>query len=191
MNAQYIYDFLAENQGCNFISYDESKDSVWWKAARARYEQYHFTDLPFKGKYLLQNLVNWLLPSRKLPPDLHLQGSEKSAWWTISGDCANYIAAEITSNKRFSRFLKYCWGTDEFAVATLIMNSKFRQKTINNNLRFIDWSEGQPHPKLLTKEDFLRLNESKALFARKFDQNIDSCILDCLDLKLKSQGKAL
>lgn len=190
-SAQQIYEFLLKNSGYNFISYDECKKSVWLQAAAARYKKYHFTDLQIKGKYLLQDITNWLLPSRKLPESLQLHGSAKSAWWTISGDCARYIAGEISSNKKLSRFLKFCWGTDEFAIATLIMNSEFRHKTINNNLRYIDWSEGNPHPKLLTIEDIPKLDQSSALFARKFDQNIDSGVLDYLDLKLQGTKKTL
>lgn len=191
MNAQHIYEFLNENKGYNFISYDESKDSVWWQAASARYRRYHFTDLPIKGKYVLQRLVSWLLPSRKIPGDLQLYGSAKSAWWTITGDCANYVASEITSNTKLQRFLKYCWGTDEFAVASLIMNSEFRNKTINNNLRYIDWSEGNPRPKLLTSEDIPSLDQSRSLFARKFDINIDGAVLDYISCNLLTREKSL
>jgi hypothetical protein len=190
-SAQKLYDFFLKNKGHNFISYDESKESAWWQAAAARYERYHFTDSSIQGKYLIQKIINWVFPSRQLPENLQLHGSSKSAWWTISGECGRYIASEISSNKSLIRFLKYCWGTDEFAVASLIMNSKFRHTTINNNLRYIDWSEGNAHPKLLTIVDIPMLIQSNALFARKFDENTDSGVLDYIDEILHTEKDSL
>jgi hypothetical protein len=54
---------------------------------------------------------------------------------------------------------------------------------INNNLRYIDWSENQSSPKTITVKDKEKLMESNAFFARKFDMNIDADILDFLDNK--------
>lgn len=127
------------------------------------------------------------MPLRKFPANLHLHGGNKSAWWTISGECANYMVREILENRRLLKFIKYCWGTDEFAIATLIMNSEFRKRTINNNYRYIDWSEGNSHPKSLTRADVPELAKSDMLFARKFDSEIDSEVLDWIDFNLLAE----
>jgi hypothetical protein len=176
-----IFEFFMANRGQNFISFEESSESKWWKQAAARYERYHLTDWSIPGKYLLQNLVNSLAPKRKFPADMKLYGSAKSTWWSISGDCARYVVKEAVGNKKLSSFLKYCWGTDEFVIATLIMNSTFKAQVVNNNLRYIDWSEGNANPKILTEKDSSNLQRSDMLFARKFDIDIDSEILDEID----------
>lgn len=190
-SAQKTYEFLQQKPGCNFISYDEFSGSEWWQAAATRYEKYHFTDLPIKGKYALQSIVNRMMPRRKFPENLQLHGGDKSAWWTISGECASYVVKEISENKSLLNFLKYCWGTDEFAIATLIMNSEFRRTTINNNYRYIDWSEGNPHPKMLTKADVSKLYKSDMLFARKFDMKLENVVLDWIDINLLGENQDL
>lgn len=79
------------------------------------------------------------------------------------------------------KFLKFCWGTDEFVIATMIMNSPFKDQVVNDNLRYIDWSEGNANPKILGLEDFDPILSSNMLFARKFDEHHDREILDKLD----------
>ncbi|MFC3559911.1 beta-1,6-N-acetylglucosaminyltransferase [Pedobacter jamesrossensis] len=66
------------------------------------------------------------------------------------------------------------------------MNSDFKNKTNNNNLRYIDWSEGNAHPKMLKIEDYSNLKSSTMHFARKFDTEIDEVILDKIDKELIS-----
>jgi hypothetical protein len=49
------------------------------------------------------------------------------------------------------------------------MNSPYRERVINNNYRYVDWSEQKAHPKVLDTGDFDKLKESSMMFARKFD----------------------
>lgn len=182
-NAESIYNYLSLHVGTNFISYEESNDSEWWLSAKSRFEKYHLTDFNFKWKYFFERVLNKIAPKRKFPMEMQLYGGSKSTWWTINGDCAVEITENIAKDKKLKTFLKYCWGTDEFVIPSLIMNSKFKNNTVNNNLRYIDWSEGNAHPKLLTTEDFERLKNSDHLFARKFDSDQDSKILDMIDDK--------
>lgn len=179
--ADDIYNYWGKNPDKNFISYDPSRESDWWKGAVNRYEKYHFTDLHFKWKYLLQKIVNTVLPKRTLPYSFELFGGRNASWWTITGGCAKYLVDELLLDKKLWDFLKYSWCADEFMVCSLIMNSKFRDKAVNHNLRYIDWSEGNARPKLLGIGDFDHIKDSGMFFARKFDQEIDSRILDKID----------
>lgn len=183
ISAPRFLNYLEENKGTNFISYD-SPGSEWWKMARNRYEKYHFTDLRFKGKYMLERLVNRLMPRRRFPFFETLYGGSDSTWWTITADCASHVVTTISNSKKLRNALKYSWCTDEFIVATIIMNSRFRETVLNNNLRYIDWSEGNPRPKTLTTRDFHVLQDSKMMFARKFDVLVDEAILDLIDEQL-------
>lgn len=185
-SAAKIFEFLSANQGTNFISFDSSKSTFWWKEAKARYEKYHFTDINFKGKYLIQGIINKMAPARKFPLDMELYGSSKSSWWTISGECAAHINAQFFNNVKLRNFLKYSWGTDEFAIATLVMNSPYKHLTVNDNLRYIDFSQGNAHPKILGIEDFENLKTSNNLFARKFDEIVDDEILAKIDKECRT-----
>lgn len=184
-----IYNYLKENLGKNYISFEVSKESDWWKKAALRYERYHFTDFNFKSKYFVEKIVNNILPKRKFPCSLELYGSSKSSWWTISGDCAKHVADKLTGDKKIWRFLKFCWGTDEFIIPSVIMNSEFKKSVVNDNLRYIDWSEGNARPKLLGIADFDTIKKSGMIFARKFDAAVDHQILDKIDRECLAVGQ--
>jgi hypothetical protein len=63
------------------------------------------------------------------------------------------------------------------------LNSIFEDKVVNDHLRYIDWNKrgaARP-PAILLKRDFGKLANTHKLFARKFDTNVDSEILDMID----------
>jgi hypothetical protein len=186
---QKIYEFLLEKKGKNFISFDESHNSEWWKNASNRYEKYHFTDLKIKGKFFLERILNMFMPSRKFPEYSTLYGGNKSTWWTISTDCAIYLCEKFYENTKLHKFLQFCWGTDEFVIPTFIMNSHFKDHVVNDNLRYIDWSEGKASPKLFDLSDFEKISSSNMLFARKFDSVHNEAILDKIDEQLLTDPK--
>lgn len=182
-SAQYCRDYLKKNEGTIFLSYENHSESEWWKSASSRYERYHFTDYKFKGRYLIEKIVNIILPKRKFPNDMTLFGGSKSCWWTLTSESAEYLVSRLKYDRKLINYLKFCWGPDEFIITTLIMNSAFKNRVVNNNLRFIDWSEGNAHPKILSIDDESEILKSKMLFARKFDINIDYKILDKIDME--------
>jgi len=187
-SPQHIYDFLHKQKGKNFISFDAEHDSDWWKTAFDRYEKYHFTDLNFKGKFLAEKIINMITPARKFPGYTKLYGGNKSTWWTISSDCAAYLNEKFSNSPKMTSFLKYCWGTDEFVIPTLIMNSPYKEQVVNDNLRYIDWSEGNANPKLFVLSDFDDIRRSNMLFARKFDEYHDENILNKIDQTIQTSN---
>ncbi|RNL52576.1 beta-1,6-N-acetylglucosaminyltransferase [Pedobacter jejuensis] len=179
-SADETYNFFIDKIGQNFM-HIEKKESVWYQEGRDRFEKFHFTDSGLKGKYLLQNVVNSIAQKRKLPDDMEFYGGSNSSWWTITHDSAAYVVSKLYRNSKFHDFFKYTWGSDEFVIATVIMNSEHSKHTNHDNLRYIDWSEGKPNPKYLGIADLSKIVDSKMIFARKFDIDLDSAILDELD----------
>ena len=180
-----IYSFLADRLNYSFISFDSSNDTLWWQEAKLRYQNYHFTDLDFKGKYFIQKVVNMIMPKRKLPGSLtQLYGGNKSCWWTLSADCARYLSTYFKENPKIINFFKLTWAADEFLIPTILMNSRYRNQLINENYRYMQWSYGRAHPKILNKSDYAKIIVSDMLFARKFDENLDEEIMDMLDSTL-------
>jgi len=183
-SPENIYNFLLQHPGKNFIAYDESHQTDWWRTAADRYEKYHFTDLNFRGRFFAERIVNMIAPARKVPDGTILYGGNKATWWTISGECAAYMNNEFNHSPRLINFLRFCWGTDEIVIPTLIMNSVFKNQVVNDNLRYIDWSEGNASPKSFDISDFDKISRSKMLFARKFDLDHDEKILNKIDQTL-------
>ncbi|WP_316736898.1 beta-1,6-N-acetylglucosaminyltransferase [Pedobacter aquatilis] len=180
-SADVIYNFFKDRKGYNFISYEEDQNSEWLKLAAMRYEKYHLTDFDFKGKHLFERALNIVAPKRKFPTSYKLYGGPKATWWTITGECAVKITELMSTNDKLNNFLKYCWGADELIIPTLVMHTSDKSKVVNNNLRYIDWSEGNAHPKMLKSSDFDKIINSKNIFARKFDSEIDDAVLNEID----------
>lgn len=183
--VESIYNFFARHIGCSFLSF-EREGSSWWSHAITRVEQYHTTYFNFKGQYKLQAIANNVLPKRKFPLPYTLYGGPYGSWWTMSNDCANYLIEFIDKNSKLRRFTQFTWGSDEFLISTILMNSPYKDRIVNDNYRYIDWSQGGANPKSLTVADANKLAHSHKLFARKFDINQDAEILDLIDQSLLS-----
>lgn len=57
---------------------------------------------------------------------------------------------------------------EEVFFQTVLMNSPYKDKIVNNHLRYIDWSVPNG-PKLLLEEDFDKIKSAGVLFCRKVD----------------------
>ncbi|TVX79122.1 beta-1,6-N-acetylglucosaminyltransferase [Peribacillus simplex] len=101
-----------------------------------------------------------------------------SSWFSITSDCVDYILNFIDKNNEFYNFFKNSFCSDEMFFQTIILNSRFKEKVVNDNLRYIDWyKKGLASPKTLLLEDYSKLINTNKLFARKFDSRIDSQII--------------
>lgn len=180
-SVNYIHDFFSKKIGYSFISFDKSNDTLWWKEAENRYKKYHLSDVNFKGKFALQKTLNFIAPDRVFLNSFNkLYGGNRSTWWTIDFDCAAYLSYYFKANPELERNLKYTWGSDEIIIVTILMQSPYKNKIINENYRYIVFSDNEAHPDCLTMKDYEKLINSNMLFARKFDTNIDENILNNL-----------
>jgi len=171
-------DFLKEDISRNFIEF-YSPGHDWVKETKHRIRRYHFTDFKFKGSTLLETVVNYILPYKKLPSDFEIIGH--SGWFTLTREGVKYLIDYFESHRSFIGKFKFSWGSDEFLLQSILYNSKLQPTIVNNNLRYIDWSEGKASPKVLTISDKVSLEGSSSFFARKFDDTVDAEILNHLE----------
>ena len=91
----------------------------------------------------------------------------------------NWIALE--------KYFKYTLIPDEFFFQSIVLKSCNNTFKIGDSLTYVNWKKaGRKLPVTFEFEDFEELNgvaENK-LFARKFDIEIDSKILDLIDRNL-------
>jgi hypothetical protein len=175
--AGHIHDFFVQNNGKEFLEFEHF--DKWSDEAYPRIQQYHLTNYKFPGRYQFQWLLNRLLPSRISPVEMEYFGS--SMFWALSPLCLKYVIDFLSKNPKFQRFMRFTWGADEFLFQTLVLNSSFKKDVLNNNLLFLDREKGAAHPNIITAAHFPELVNSDKLFARKFDQAIDTVIMDKLD----------
>lgn len=173
-----FHDFLKMNPGKAFMQCLDIETE--WTEAISRVRSYHLTHWSIPGKYKFQKALNLIMPRRKLPENLIPVG--RSQWFTITLKHVVFIIKRLETNPAFSRFFSYSWAPDEIIFQTLLYNSTFRSDIVNDNLRYIDWSEGLKNPKMLTKEDLPSMMQSGCFFARKFAENDE--VLFLIDAKI-------
>jgi hypothetical protein len=130
---------------------------------------------------LVKGLMGKIIPRRKFLKD-HSPFLGPN-WFSISYDVARYMEKQYARNNAFHNYMKKVYSASEMMFATILLNSPFKNRVVNDTLREIIWNEGAPNPIYLTKEHYQRLAAQgpSKLFARKFDLNVDSTILDLLD----------
>lgn len=176
-SAEKIHDFFTANPGKAFMEY-YSVNNIW-KEAIPRITHYHLANYTFAGRYTVEKWMNKILPQRKMPYNLEAMG--RSQWFSIAPGFAKYILDYIETHPRTVRFFKLSWAPDELFFQTILYNSEHRGKMVNNNLRYIDWSDGKASPKTFAADDLQVLKASGKLYARKFNAKTDALILDKLD----------
>jgi len=182
--ADYIVDFYAKNKGKLFMKFDAFEGD--WEEALDRVNKYYMTDFKFKGRYLVEKIMNLVLPVRKPPIPLKFYG--RSMFWSLSLESLQYVLKLLKEQKGLKRFFRFTWAPDEFLFQTLILNSPFADKVVNENCHYYQHKPHEPHPKFLTKEDFPEIQKSAKLYARKFNAEVDSEVLDMIDEMLGEQS---
>ena len=106
-------------------------------------------------------------------------------WWILP-DIVIDEMLHMYENKDFCSCMKYCFSCDEtfFQTAIMVHADRFGIKLddkgyYRNKKTFTIFSHG--HPILLRQEHYNQLISSSMLFARKFDAQVDSEIMDMLD----------
>jgi hypothetical protein len=168
-SQEIICDFLTQQKGKSFLKvanqFLERPDTM------NRIENYFIeTDTGFsetsQKRNFLENVVSYI-------------GGQ---WMILTRDCCEFICNSGESQK-FEDYYKNTLIADESFFQTLLMNSSFNGEIVSNDMRAIIWiPDGniKLRPKTFTTEDidFLLLGDN--LFARKFDDNIDSDIINIL-----------
>ena len=102
-----------------------------------------------------------------------------SAWFMLTRDFCEWLLSNPITEQIENR-VKYTWNPDELFFQAVVMNSPYRNVRAEHYGREIIWPGGTASPKTLCMEDYERLSDSPALFARKFDEAVDRQILIAL-----------
>lgn len=142
------------------------------------------------GLYSLQKSdVFWVSEKRSVPTAYKLFTG--SAWMMLSRPFIEYCIWGWDNLPRivlmyYSNFL----SSPEGYFHTVICNAEeFMNTTVNHDLHFISWDNPpKQHPHFLTLDDYQRMVDSNAPFARKFGQDANS-ILDRIDSELLGRSR--
>ena len=88
------------------------------------------------------------------------------------------------------RYFRYVKHPHESWMQAIMMASPFADTVMPDNRRLIQWVRNSGNPKILTSEDLPALIASTDFFARKFDEAVDSSVLDALASRLEERVPA-
>ncbi len=144
----------------------------------------HSTKLFLKGKINIFQLFR-LMRRRRI--DMDFRGG--SAWWILDYQAAIRIQEYYLNNRfKLNSFFRHSHCPDEFFFQTIVYKiwGDGYTEFFKESLTFVDWSKkGVDLPVLFKEADIQQLINlpEKFLFARKFDIDIDSKVLDMIDEK--------
>lgn len=202
---KYIYSFLKENYGYNFIEGFKLPDSRW-PSSYIRMHHYaffmsskredfiaapSFLDLSFKDllnknlikkyckiffQYPLKSVV--LFKKRRFPKRLKPYGGMQ--WWALPLETLKFISRFVAENPDYRNYHLFTLFADEVFFQTIVHNYFTK---ISSPPTFSPWPGDDSHssPQTLTTKHFDLLKKRKELFARKFDCRVDTCVLDLID----------
>lgn len=194
----FIFDFFAENNH-NYLLYIPEESNCEYYINR-----YYFYDTDYMDvrgntvgykKKMVHNLLLFLqrctyflvqklgLQIRKKVPMQYYHGSN---WFSFTREAVDYILKRIFEEKWLLNRFKYTAVSDESFFTMLIMdNPQLRKTVINDDLRL-----RMPDGKLnrggyiYTEEYFAHIQNSSALFGRKFCSEISGKLLERIDLEI-------
>ena len=171
---------IAKNTKCNYLEHFKMPrtNGNWNGGGMDRLEYYNFYDffnaLSKRGfvwinRFIrLQKRINFKRPINDYLGQLY----GGSTYWSLSREVLQYVIDFRKSNKKHFRRFKYTFAAEEIYFPTVIMNSPYSNKVVNDNLRFIDWESGKGgYPAFLDETDFQDIINSNKLFARKIDKS--------------------
>ncbi len=175
-----IYNFFTQNQGKNFINVGANDRER--KEFRQRISKFYwFQDIVGRDYSFMKRTLRKLdrfscRVQSKLGIDriknVDITFYQGSQWFSITDAFARYILEKASFIKKH---YKCTFCPDESFVATLLMNSAFKDTLSPQKIRKIDWIRGNPY--VFRCADYDALIQSNYLFARKFDETVDNRII--------------
>lgn len=138
-----------------------------------------------KGKtntvfYMVGRIVSPFVKPRKYNYDIKMYWGY--TWWCLTKEAVEYIYSFLKRRTDILKYFKYQLGSDEELFHTILYNSDMTDRIQPRCLIWQDWERPKKAPYIFKKEDYdFIAGLSDHLFARKFDMDIDSEILDMID----------
>ncbi len=212
----YIHDFLAQNYGVNFINLFLLPTKNWADERdgmnRVEYYKLNISDcradiliIPpltdsraFKHYTVSQPERVLKVLNEKLELLMHPRPSLSyinrfyggSQWWAFPIETINYIMDFIGTYPDYRDFFKYSFVPDELFFHTIVGNTPDLFEKTQESLTYVYWvNNGYIRPAIFDISYYDKLIIRDELFARKFDSNLDSEILDWIDETRKPENQ--
>lgn len=187
---QQINSFFKNSPFSNFINYFPIPNYEKWPGSDRggwyRVDKYYFGTKWYeffcsKSLNFLSRYIPFL--KRKIPNGL--KPFTGQTWWILDMFALNYILDYSDSHPEYIAYHRNTFVADELFIQMIIGNSKDEKllsSIQNSEKRFTIWEKANSaHPKILKSTDLEAILASADLFARKFEESLDSEILNLID----------
>ena len=168
-SQEYIRDFLTKSNGTNFITV--ANQATERPETMNRIENFFVEeDAGFSGIPYPRDFLEDVTP--------YIGGQ----WMMLTRACCDFICNSVEV-KKFEAYYFNTLIADESFFQTVLMNTSFKGKIVNDDKRAIIWipdGDIKLRPKTFTVDDLSFLQTGNNLFGRKFDDNVDAEILDLI-----------
>lgn len=205
-NQTYIHAFFEKYAGYEFFTFT-GKEIYQRENPKSRFQyRYRFQDASCSGRtkeFLLKIQNRLLLPiQRRTKVDRlkhrDLQIGYGANWVSITDDFVRYL---LSHEAEIDKMYRNSFCCDEIYKHTLLLNSPFKDKIFisdgvhdrpedrQGNLRYINWWTGSPRTwQMEDQKELQAAVERGYLFSRKFDERVDSQIIDWVWKQVKAES---
>lgn len=182
-----IMNFFVKNQGQEFVAFDKEKFDCH---SRVQY-YYPLQEIVGRNRKSIIGRISALMirfqKCIRLKRNKEICFQKGANWFSITDDLARYV---VNRKGWIKGVFYHSICCDEVFLQTVVINSPFRdriyqyataQNTEEAAMRLVDWKRGGPY--VFRDEDYQELIDSKMLFARKFDCEQDSDIVNRIYIK--------
>lgn len=176
-SAADISTFMSANKGTLFMDANKLPYEGWYGGGLDRFMYYYPCDLinirtprNYKIKERLIELQQKYKLERKYPKCFPSDLYGGLVYWSIPSDAIRYVLDFSRKNPSYLRRFKFTYCSEEAFFQTILMNSPYKEKVSKDNLRFMIWEKRNGNnPAVLDDTDITAIQNSNALFARKFE----------------------
>ena len=177
-----FFAFLESNRAHSFFSYSALPDTKNWSGNGGldRVEWFWITNFPrrlgffFNKLNVLIHMVQDRFGLRRRSRTRWFGGAN---WFTLNREMAGYVCEQIKTKPETLKRYRNTRLADEIILQTILMNSRYAPQVVNATLSFVDWHTGPEYPRTFTAGDHHRIVASGEFFARKFDSQKDTGII--------------
>ncbi|NTU53788.1 MAG: beta-1,6-N-acetylglucosaminyltransferase [Chlorobiaceae bacterium] len=182
-------DFLIGEglKGVNYLHSLPLPRDDWKDGGYDRLVYYNFFDL-FDGRtrwgrrmiHYLVGIQRILSYKRGIPANLKLFCG--NTYWSLDRECLEYAMGYAAAHPAFMKQFNHSFCSEEFFFQTVLMNSPFKEKIVNDDRRFIVWEfRDGSNPANLDQRDVEQVLASPAYFMRKISYPESASLVDAVD----------
>lgn len=190
------YSYIAFNKMPEYCKYANDK-TIYFPPNTKYYYRFEYCYYPVPNWYLIQLLKGLIRINKDIKRFIRIPRIRKnflythelykgSNWFCLHKDHVNYLLDYLMDHPDYIKFFSTVFCSDEHFFQTILLNSPLKSQIVNDNLRYIIWDNATGSPMIFSLNHCAEILGSQKHFARKFDTEIDSAILDAIDLNIKN-----